>query len=502
MRLKAAFVPRLRLRVRAAAIVFAAVTLSCFYFFTGGGWNQASRFDMVRAVVEQGTFRIDAYHQNTGDKSLYQGHYYSDKAPGTSLLAVPFVALSKPLFRRFVEDSRQVLFYQARTAVLVCATIPTAVAALAVFFISLRLGSTRSAAGVGAIVYALGTPAWIYGTYLWGNQLAAACLMIALLKALALGQIRVAEDRIAGRSFLVGFIGGWAVVTEFMAAFALAVIGAAALERAHAGGGWTRVRRVVAFVIAGGIPPLLVLLGYNTLAFGTPLHIGYAYEVGFEGLREGFLGMTYPKADVVFALLFGLEKGLLFLSPVLFLAPLGFAWMNGDRQSRTAALASAGVFLCYLFEISSYHYWRGGWSYGPRYLGAPLPFLCLALPPLWDRRGFFRTALVILGMASIFLTLVAVAVQPMTPEGIAWPLRDLLWPAFAKGAMSTHTSRFFDDQLTPSFNLGEALGLHGLESLVPLLSIWTALGALWWLQVQPGLRCANRRDGAAVGSSR
>ena len=39
------------------------------YFYSGPGWNQDSRFDLVRAILEKRTLEITAYHDNTGDKS-------------------------------------------------------------------------------------------------------------------------------------------------------------------------------------------------------------------------------------------------------------------------------------------------------------------------------------------------------------------------------------------------------------------------------------------------
>ena len=58
------------------------------YFYQAGGWNQNSRFALVRAMTERNTLRIDAYRDSTGDRAVWRGHYYSDKAPGASLLAV------------------------------------------------------------------------------------------------------------------------------------------------------------------------------------------------------------------------------------------------------------------------------------------------------------------------------------------------------------------------------------------------------------------------------
>src|ERR1700693_6077895 len=82
-----------------ALLLFSVIFFSYAYFYEGGGWNQNSRLDMVRAIVEQGTLRIDAYHENTEDKAFANGHYYSDKAPGVVLLAVPAVLATRPVLR-------------------------------------------------------------------------------------------------------------------------------------------------------------------------------------------------------------------------------------------------------------------------------------------------------------------------------------------------------------------------------------------------------------------
>src|SRR5437016_13614268 len=82
-----------------ALLIAMVLFVSYAYFYAGGGWNQNSRFDLIRAIVEQGTLRIDAYHDNTRDKAIFRGHYYSDKAPGLALLGVPIVAVARPVLR-------------------------------------------------------------------------------------------------------------------------------------------------------------------------------------------------------------------------------------------------------------------------------------------------------------------------------------------------------------------------------------------------------------------
>src|SRR3569832_656623 len=63
---------------RADLLVFSLVLLGVGYFHQGGGWNQNSRFALVRAIVDDGTFAID-------DELVYQ----KDPADPSRLVRVP-----------------------------------------------------------------------------------------------------------------------------------------------------------------------------------------------------------------------------------------------------------------------------------------------------------------------------------------------------------------------------------------------------------------------------
>src|SRR5215472_182652 len=82
-----------------ASLLGFASFFSFAYFYEGGGWNQNSRFDLLRAIIERHTLQIDAYHQNTEDKARLNGHYYSDKAPGVVFLAVPIAEVARLALR-------------------------------------------------------------------------------------------------------------------------------------------------------------------------------------------------------------------------------------------------------------------------------------------------------------------------------------------------------------------------------------------------------------------
>ena len=77
------------MKVRDAVLVFVSLFVPFAYFNHSDGWNQGARLSELHALVLKGTLSIDAYHEMTGDKALIDGHYYSEKAPGIVLVAMP-----------------------------------------------------------------------------------------------------------------------------------------------------------------------------------------------------------------------------------------------------------------------------------------------------------------------------------------------------------------------------------------------------------------------------
>jgi hypothetical protein len=230
-----------------------------------------------------------------------------------------------------------------------------------------------------------------------------------------------------------------------------------------------------------------VLLLYQKLAFGSATHVGYSSVEGFNGMKEGFLGITYPKAHVLVAILFGTFRGILPLAPVVALGPVGLVVLGKER--RGPALAAGGIALYYVLFNAAYHYWNGGWSFGPRHLSPALPFLCLGLAILWTRaRTPLRAVMGTLAAWGLALALVCVATTAQPPDLVPHPVGDLLWPAFRTGDLSLNHESFFEAGADwrhlrgrprvdhDAWNLGEKLGLRGLASLLPLFVVWGACG--------------------------
>jgi len=452
------------------------IFFSFAYFYPGGGWNQNSRFDMVRAMLEQHTLRIDAYHENTEDKALSNGHYYSDKAPGLALLALPAAAVTRVVLPVVGVDpaSPRGLVVISYFSSLFTVALPTTLACLCLFWIAVRLGSSTGAATFATLVLGLATPIWAYAVLFWGHALTGACLLFAFAATLRLCDDHT-HDLLLGLT--VGLFAGWATVSEYPALPASAIVAVFALSSC-----WPKRRwNAIAGLAIGALACAAVLMLYQKAAFGSAFHPSYSYyqSGAFPWMKRGYMGLTYPRPDVMLKLLFGCRRGLFFAAPVLLVAPFGLRMLCKQPAHRAAAIAAVSIAAYYFLFNSSFYVWVAGWSYGPRYMGASIPFLCVGLAPVWDcAHGHWRRVLAVVALLSVFFSLMAVATTPQPPDEFRCPMPQLFWPSFWSGHLSLNDTSMLtlaEDGgagVHGAFNLGELAGLHGLPSLLPLLACW------------------------------
>lgn len=475
---------------RAALAVAACLGVSYAYFYQGGGWNQNTRFALVRAIVQHGTLRIDdtAKFEGrlvTGDLARHDGHLYSDKAPGAALAAVAPVAVG--LLAVPEPDSPIGIAVLSYLATLAVSGLSTVVAALLVLRVAGMFGAAGGAGIFAALVFGLATPAWCYATILYGHALAGACLMAAFAAALQLRRSGDASTDLR-LALAVGAAGGWATISEYPSVVPAAILSVLALS--HAWADASRRARVAGGIAIGALACVALLAAHNAAAFGSPLRLGYAHEAGdFAGMTQGYMGITYPKPAVIGELLFGRFRGLLYCAPILALAPVGFAMGLRTAEARRGIGAAAVIALYYLLFNASYFYWDGGWCYGPRHMGPALGFVALGLAPLWTRGApFVRAGLAALALYSAASTLVVVATTAQPPDNFKRPYAELIRPNFERGRLSINQQSFVEDApvrqrepLVHAWNVGELLGLPGRASLIPLLVTWVIVGLGWWM---------------------
>ena len=452
---------------RIALLLGIILFVSYAYFFQGGGWNPNSRLDLTRALAEQHTLAIDDYVGNTGDWAYFNGHYYANKAPGLSLLAVPvWIATDILLPSTTTLDARAWwtnVFVNALPASLLGVCLFVTLGWLGVSSIHARVGAT--------LAYGLGTLAFPYATAFYAHQPAA---VFGFASFAALVRAKQTDDKYAW-ALGAGALAGMSVLMEMSCLIIPVVLGL-----------WLAIgrdARRLGFFILGGIPLAAVLMLYGWMAFHDPLARWTRWANPNVEVRVNGNLFGWPSPTRIYGLLLSGYRGLLFTSPVLILAAVG--WPALRRARPAAAFVCAGIVLAFVLLIASFYAWHGGWAPGPRYLVPCLPFAAVPMAFAFERLRLIATTLAafsVLFMTAI--TVVAIEIPMQSPV----PLRHFVAHYLREGRVSVNphgineflpAADYFTMHLPQnnhSSNLGEFLFPGRVESVVPLLLFWALLG--------------------------
>ena len=431
-------------------LIVALLLLLCYGFFRQvPAWNEYSRYDLTRALVEQGTTRIDAYQQNTGDKAFHGGHYYSDKPPGTSLLGAPIYAMELAATRAAGTGAPDPLTGIQIQAFFLSA-LPTVLLVL-LMLDYLRQGVGETWALIVSLGYGLGTIAFPFATMFFGHA-SATFFLFAGFYVLWRARESTGWD---WRHAVAGFLAGWAVAVDVSTAFGVVVLILYVAVRARPPSRPVALNwRALALIMAGAAVPAALFGAYNLASFGSPFRLGYSdlANGGFAaGMESGILGVGWPSLSVASDLLVG-ARGLLVLAPWLMLAPAGVAALR-RRDLRKEAAVCVTMVVAYLTFNAGYYLPFGGWTPGPRFMLPALPFAALLVA--WAPRSLRPlTALQI--AASVALVLVATVTMPNAPEMYTDPLTQLWVPRLLTRDLADTVAWL-------------QLGLHGIEPLVVLV---------------------------------
>jgi hypothetical protein len=470
-------------------IVLFLLLILC-YAYTFPRWadpNQNSRLNMVVSVVEDGTFQIDKYVQNTVDYAKVGEHYYSDKAPGAAFLGIPLYAglalfLDWPAIDSLMdrlagneafqatlrEDGSGILKQKVRFALaqvvltFAVSALPSALLGVLLYRLLGRF-TIAPCPRIGVVLgYGLLTPAFAYANAFYGHQLSAT-LLFGAFYLLFTGR----NSPSTGRLIIVGLLLGYSVVSEYPTVLIVGILYFYTLYSLYHSGYWRRIGRVT---LAGA----LVAIGwmsYNTAVFGGPLELGYSHsELWQEQHHTGFMSLTLPQWPAIWGITFGQFRGLFILSPWLLLSMPGFVlwWRSGEYRVEFWVILSS-MLAIFLFNSSSVMWW-GGFAVGPRYLLPILPFMVVSIVFVfrqWGDRIWLRGLTTALFAWSLVATWgLTLAEQAFPSDAIRNPLVEYAWPNWQIGNIAR--------------NFGTVLGLPGLWSLVPLLIILMLIGLGWW----------------------
>ncbi|MGE5180759.1 MAG: hypothetical protein ACM31C_01795, partial [Acidobacteriota bacterium] len=427
--------------------------------------NELPRLYQVKAIVVDHTFAIDrevAEWGPTMDLAKHGGHTYPNKAPGSSLLAVPVYAA---VTWTVGEPSLATAMWLCR---FVTCVVPSLVFLWLLWGFLARFAPDEPPRRLALVAYALGSMAMTYSVLYYSHQLSAVCIGGAWILALD-----VAERRRGLRAMVVaGLLAGAAPLVDYEAAFAGIPVAVHVLWKLR---GWPRkeLARAIAAALAGAAIPIALLAYYQLVCFGG--HTGYAFAIDKEHER-GLLGMTHPGLAAMYGTTLAPDNGFFVLAPWWLVAiPGGVAlWRRGDRAFVAVAVAVAALYFGFVWSLD-FPFWRGGWEVGPRYIVAMQPFLlplvAAGLASLRERPLALAIAAGAI-VAGVAVYALSAATLPQWPNSLRDPLYEVTLRLLANDAVAP--------------NAGGALGISGVAGIVPYLAlvagvtgwaIWRAAGA-------------------------
>ncbi|MEO8587336.1 MAG: hypothetical protein ABI584_14320 [Acidobacteriota bacterium] len=377
--------------------------------------NEFTRWAFVASLVEDGTPEISRVLPLLGpsfeDVSGKDGRVYSNKAPGAAIVSLPGYLLARTFTGPPSAASMRPALWAMR---LFGATLPTALLALLVYRSGVLFGAPRARARLAMFALLFATPLFTYGLLLFSHALVAACLFGAWASLF----LPRDPSRAFWRDAAAGALLGLSVFSEYPAAVPAAVLVLSAVLPAP--------RRALA-VAAGGAPFAAALFLYDSICFGGPFELSSAHEsaAGFRSLASaGVFGIELPSLEVFLRLLADPSKGLLVFSPFLLLWPAAFRASRGSLPGQ-ARLALVLAPLSLLLLYAGYPNWHGGFTVGPRYLVAVLPFL--VFPFMFRVPGSRQRQIELLLIGASTLAVCATTLAfPFVPPGFALP-----WATFA-----------------------------------------------------------------------
>jgi len=403
--------------------------LGLLYAWTAPGLvssNDGSHLALSRALVLRGETTLGDEVALTlwVDRARRDGQNYSDRPPGTALLAAPAVRLGAALDPGLLETSLRtkevmvqpaapryaetyvtrvtrhrkrappLLALQGTSAVLSihCAAVGV-FGVLGLIMLLRRRGASPGAQAFAAVGLGLACLWGPYSTVLFSHVTAGAAVIWTVLGLDAgLTEPEGSDEppAVARLPLLgAGLCAGWAASADYLVGVLVLGLGLAMVSP-------RRWLAVTPWVLLGALPVLGVTLAYHDAAFGSPWSLGYDHHANFEFARERASTFSGNPLWGLWAQWgAGEGAGLLVLAPVMLVGLVGLA-VGPERRWLVGALP-------WILLIAAHRTPTGGAAEDHRYLVPLMPLLAVGLGRAWSRwaEGSGRARLVALALVTL-----------------------------------------------------------------------------------------------------
>lgn len=358
------------------------------------GVNANSRFDLTRSVVDHGTLNINEVYRNAGDRSYYEGDYYSDKEPGMALLATPIYAGWKSVYGIFgntsINSENRNTMFEANNVtisyptdpgkfylsslilvILFTSTLSLSILSILIYRLSEEFIEDERKRLIATFGFAFGTLLTHYGTMLLPNA-------VVTFFSFSAFYLIYQQEKYNPRTLLYsGILLGFGFVIDPTAA---PVAGATFIYTL------IKYRQIPYTYVLGGFIGALPLLIYNTVLFGYPWMLPRFFldpalypNIQQSGsaipmlTEQGFRLNPIKLFFVNLRLLFFPYRGIFYWFPFLIVSFFGLRDLLNKEKGVASALGITAIGI--LFVVSGWWAWWMGGFFGARYLSVLIPFL-------------------------------------------------------------------------------------------------------------------------------
>jgi len=168
------------------------------------------KLDLTRTIIDEHCFEIDSYVENTGgDRIYYNGHYYSDKAPGASFLTIPVYAVFKLFFG--MPDTNFKLYLLEFVIIAFSSVLFSALLVVLMYKTSRFFLKKESQRILITIIFGLGTMIFVYSTIYYQHAMAT---FFAFLCFYLIFMIK--QEKKGNYYFLAGLSAGIAFIIDYI----------------------------------------------------------------------------------------------------------------------------------------------------------------------------------------------------------------------------------------------------------------------------------------------
>ncbi len=285
--------------------------------------------------------------------------------------------LAREFYRKATERGFDVKFGLAAGVMQSFLMAPlSALSVVLMFHILLSLtGSVRTALLL-ALLYAFATPVFYRTAQLNQNLLVShfALFAFALLwRPWAVGWLPQPRNY-----FLAGLLSGWTLVLDYSGIVVVLALALYAFVFRKGRGQETRAFANMLWYGTGASCAIAVLLAYQWVSFGHPLHPAQYYMPPATYTDMGHRGMDWPQIDLLWETAFSIRFGLFTSAPILLLSLYVPGWFRGRRILDLPELYFALAFsLLFFLFCAANQYGRMQFNSGVRHVVPVTPFLFL-----------------------------------------------------------------------------------------------------------------------------